>query len=89
MKAPTRQAEVNPEIVKKIGGTYGRTLTVKRYAGESLEGTGSLVFDQEHRKVYCSLSERACEKTLQNFIKTLNSMCKQHYRLVTFHSFDN
>ena len=84
MKAPTRQAEVNPEIVKVVGGSYGITVTVERCGDEALEGTGSLVFDQQYRKVYCSLSERACKKTLDKFMKTLNEHSKSPYKLVSF-----
>jgi hypothetical protein len=37
--------------------------------GESLEGTGSLIFDEQNKKIYCCLSERASLETLNNFMK--------------------
>ncbi len=42
----------------------------------------------ENRKVYCSLSERADEKLLQNFMEKFNSISKTPYRCVTWHSCD-
>ena len=47
MKALTRQKEVNPEIIKEIG--FKNYCTIHKLnpfdSSESLEGTGSLVFD--------------------------------------------
>lgn len=90
MKAPTRQAEVNPKIIKQIGGQYKQVINLTpALDGEALEGTGSLIIDNKHKKVYCSLSERACEATLYKFMSQLNAICKnKKYRLVTFHASD-
>lgn len=57
--------------------------------GEYLEGTGSLIFDQQNKKVYCCLSERASLETLNNFIKKLNDFSDKPYRLITFHAVDS
>lgn len=60
MKAPSRQAEVNPKIVKEIGKNYKKQIVLKPSApGECLEGTGSLVFDHKFKRLYVSISERA------------------------------
>lgn len=57
--------------------------------GESLEGTGSLIFDEQNKKIYCCLSERASLETLNNFIKILNNLSEKPYRLITFHAVDS
>ena len=76
--------------MSRIGARYNVYFAVERAEeSEALEGTGSLVFDHENYKVYCQLSERACRKTLDGFMKKWNSLCQHPYRLVTFHSFDN
>ena len=47
MKAFTRQQEVNPKIIADIGKKYKNVIRVlPAKEGESLEGTGSLIFDE-------------------------------------------
>jgi hypothetical protein len=47
MKAFTRQQEVNPQIIADIGKKYKNVIRVlPAKEGESLEGTGSLIFDE-------------------------------------------
>jgi hypothetical protein len=76
MKAPSRQAEVNPKIVSQIGKSYAKQVVLKpSNKGESLEGTGSLVFDHKFKRVYVCISERASPSTLTSYLKTLNSHC--------------
>ena len=59
--------------------------------GESLEGTGSLVFDHKFKRLYVCISERACALTLNNYLKVINSHCLpgKEYTMVTFKAFDN
>ena len=76
MKAPSRQAEYNPQIVKEIGSSYRKHIKIPAMGkDESLEGTGSLVFDHKYKRLYVCISERACAKTLQNYLKVLNEQC--------------
>ena len=58
--------------------------------GESLEGTGSLVFDHKYKRLYVCISERACAKTLNNYLKVLNEQCLRGmgYTMVTFKAVD-
>lgn len=92
MKAKNRQAEVNPKVVKEIGGNYKKVIKLPASAkGEALEGTGSLVFDHKFKRLYVSISERACAKTLNDYLKVLNENCLpgKQYTLITFKAFDN
>ena len=59
--------------------------------GESLEGTGSLVFDHKFKRLYVCISERASAKTLNNYLKLINAEClkKKGYTMITFKAFDN
>jgi hypothetical protein len=59
--------------------------------GEALEGTGSLVFDHKFKRLYVCISERACSKTLNNYLKQLNENCApgKQYNMITFKAFDN
>jgi hypothetical protein len=92
MNAKSRQAEVNPKIVKEIGGNYKKIIKLPPSAkGEALEGTGSLVFDHKFKRLYVCISERACSKTLNNYLKVLNDSCLpgKQYTMITFKAFDN
>ena len=92
MKAPSRQAEYNPQIVKEIGKSYQKHIKIPVAAkGESLEGTGSIVFDHKFKRLYVCISERACARTLNNYLKIVNSNCLpgKEYTMVTFKAFDN
>ena len=89
MMAPSREKEKNPTLIKEVGGKYKHLYEVKRDDLKmSLEGTGALLFDQENRKVYCSLSERANEKLFQEFVDHFNSLCKEPYKPVVFKASD-
>lgn len=90
MKAPSRQAEINPKVIQEVGGRYGQVLELKpAKKGQSLEGTGSLVIDSTNLIVYANLSERCSEATLKDYMKLLNGQCKpgQQFKLVKFRSF--
>ena len=89
MKAASREKEKNPELVAAQSTAYGHLIDLQRQTPEqALEGTGSLLFDVENRKVYCSLSERADETLLESFMKDYNRVAKRPYRAVTWHSCD-
>ena len=53
-----------------------------------MEGTGSLLFDVENRKVYCGLSERADKVLFDSFIEKLNGLTKTPFKGVSWHSSD-
>ena len=83
MKHPSRQAEINPLIVKEIGQTYKKQIVVKRArSNEALEGTGSLIIDSHLRKVYVCTSERASAATVANFMTKFGGEATQAYKLV-------
>lgn len=85
MKVPSRQREINPDIITEIGQNYKQQLTLKAARkGEALEGTGSLVIDSRLKKIYCCLSERADFNTLIKFNMKLSKLAKQDYKLVSF-----
>ena len=45
----------------------------------ALEGTGSLLFDVENRKVYCNISKRANENIFKEFLGEFNHYAKIPY----------
>ena len=55
---------------------------------QALEGTGSLLFDVQNKKVYCQLSERADEQLLSQFMIQFNKLSKTPYRSVVWRSVD-
>ena len=56
MKNPSREAEKNPIIIKSEGKNYKHFYEMKRHhSNQALEGTGSLLFDVENKKIYCEL----------------------------------
>jgi len=89
MRVPSRQREINPLIVKEIGSQYWHVEHIRAAKkGSALEGTGSLIFDERLNKVYCSLSERACPDTLNDYMNTLNKLAQKPYKLITFNATD-
>lgn len=89
MKVPSRQREINPDIITEIGANYKKMIPLKAARkGESLEGTGSLVIDSRLRKIYCCMSERADFNTLIKFSMKLSKLAKQSYELVSFSAND-
>eukprot|EP00347_Sterkiella_histriomuscorum_P008666 403344226 len=86
MKVPTREKEKNPQIIKQLSSQYSVFLDlIRKIPDQSLEGTGSLVFDYENRKVYVKLSARADADLLQDFISELNQHSRAKYRSVVWH----
>lgn len=53
-----------------------------------MEGTGSLLFDEENKKIYCELSVRADETLLNEFVQKYNTYSKTPYRVVQWRSVD-
>lgn len=80
MLAPSRQAEVRPELVAKLG--YGPVVDLRGDAAAVLEGTGSLVLDRRARVAYACLSPRTTPAGLARFRDALG------YEVVTFHATD-
>jgi hypothetical protein len=80
MKVPSRQREINPDIITEIGKNYKMNVTLKAARkNEALEGTGSLVIDSRLKKIYCCLSERADFNTLIKFNMRLSKLAKEDY----------
>lgn len=90
MKSALRRLERNPMIIEKLMTNYRNfiDLSYLEKEGEFLESTGCLIFDNQKRRVYCSLSERASKKALKIFIESFNKFSLEPYELITFSSFD-
>ncbi|PJJ59871.1 citrulline utilization hydrolase CtlX [Hymenobacter chitinivorans] len=62
MCAPNRRAERRPDILARLGQQFAVTeivdLSPHEQQGRFLEGTGSIIFDHEHRRAYAGLSAR-------------------------------
>lgn len=85
--APSRRAEVRPEVLGELGrigpGAPRRVLDLRAEAGaEFLEGTGSLVLDRVARVAYACLSPRTSAVLLTRFCAVLG------YRPRAFHATD-
>ena len=90
MKAVSRQGEVNDKIIKDMNSLYKLHIKQKPVCkDQALEGTGSLVFDVEFKKIYCCVSVRADKETLVDFVKKFNEISLTKYKLVKFISFDD
>lgn len=90
MKSALRRLERNPIIIEKLKANYKHflDLTYLEKENEFLESTGCLIFDNAHKRIFCSLSERACKKALNVFIENFNKFSLEAFELVTFSSFD-
>jgi hypothetical protein len=75
MKAPTREREKNPTLIKKESVAYSNFLDLPRSdPNQALEGTGSLLFDNLNKKLFVNLSVRADEQLLAQFMKEYNKL---------------
>lgn len=86
MFAPNRRDERRPEIideVKKAGFQIAEIEDFSHFENEEkfLEGTGSIIFDHDHKIAYGSVSLRLDEELFKKFCH------KTGYRPVIFHSF--
>lgn len=75
MKTPNRSAERRPDIIEFISDNFevDEVNDWSKYENEglALEGTGSMIFDHVHHKIYACLSPRTNEKLLQKFAKEI------------------
>lgn len=64
MKAVSRRIEKNEKIINLLKQKYKNFLDLSylEEKNEFLEGTGSLIFDNDLKIIFCSISERATEK---------------------------
>lgn len=86
MCAPNRRLERRADILQELGQQYvlREVIDLSGYEAEGrfLEGTGSLIFDHEHRVVYAGISPRTDADLVHHVAATLG------YRPVTFHATD-
>lgn len=86
MCAPNRRAERRPDILAALQEQFHliHTLdfTAHEQEGRFLEGTGSLVFDHQHRRVYAALSVRTQPDVVQEVAEQLG------YEALTFRALD-
>ncbi|MCC2545395.1 amidinotransferase [Hymenobacter sp. BT175] len=86
MCAPNRRPERRPDIVSILGRQFQISeiidLSGMEEEGRFLEGTGSMIFDHEHRIVYAALSPRTDAVLLADVAARLA------YRPVSFHALD-
>jgi hypothetical protein len=89
MRADSREREKNPLIIAEQRKNYSHFIDLQRHhPGQALEGTGSLLFDVDNKKIYCELSVRADPALLCEFVGQFNSLSKVPYKAVTWHSVD-
>ncbi|QJX48051.1 amidinotransferase [Hymenobacter taeanensis] len=86
MCAPNRRLERRPDILATLGQQFHISevldLSGPELAGQFLEGTGSMVFDHEHRVAYAAISPRTDPNLFRQVCTLLG------YRPVLFHAFD-
>ncbi|WP_303311920.1 citrulline utilization hydrolase CtlX [Hymenobacter sp. BT730] len=86
MCAPNRRPERRPDILAALGQQFAIREILDFSAHEQqdrfLEGTGSIIFDHEHRIAYACLSPRTNAGLLQEVCAQLG------YRPVTFRAYD-
>ena len=90
MKSQLRRKERNPLIINDLKNNYKhfKDLSYLENENEFLEGTGSLIFDEKNKNIFCSISERATEKALKVFMDVINEYSSLPYKLITFKSYD-
>ncbi|SMB93107.1 amidinotransferase [Hymenobacter roseosalivarius DSM 11622] len=86
MHAPNRRPERRPDILEALRSqfTIREVVDLSHHEQEDrfLEGTGSLIFDHQHRVAYAGLSPRTDEALFQQVTSLLG------YRPVAFHATD-
>lgn len=86
MFAPNRRIERREEILEEIGESFNvsRRYTFEHYEEDDLflEGTGSMLFDRDHKIVYACLSQRTDARLIDKFCVLVE------YNRVVFHSVD-
>lgn len=85
MLTKNRRVERDPEIIEFIEENFAvnKVNDWSHYENEGLilEGTGSMIFDHIHSKVYACISPRTNEKLLKKFAKEIE------YDLIQFHAY--
>jgi len=94
MRAETREQEKNPKFIKMMRGEHSEFLNLPRVMdpkasqlSKALEGTGSLLFDNQNSKIYCNISQRAFPDVLKDFFFEFNSIAIKPFRPVTYKAF--
>jgi len=86
MFAPNRRIERREDIIDTIGETFDvkRRYTFEHYEEDEmyLEGTGSMLFDRDHKIVYACLSQRTDARLLDKFCVLVE------YQRMVFHAVD-
>lgn len=76
MFAPQRQLEVRDDVVQRMQDQFAftRRISLDDFAKKEqfLEGTGSMILDRPHRKVYACHSNRTHQEVLQAFAKKMD-----------------
>lgn len=85
MKSPLRRSEIQRDLPERLAQARFEVRSVVDWSdwsehGQYLEGTGSLVQDPLHHKVYAALSERTDMEAVQRFAEQFN------YEPICFHS---
>jgi len=86
MFAPNRRIERREDIIDELGKTFkvDRRYTFEHYEEDEmyLEGTGSMLFDRDHKIVYACLSQRTDARLIDKFCVLVE------YERVVFHAVD-
>lgn len=87
MFAPTRRLERSEEIIAQVLGSGFRSnkrlnFESNEQRGRFLEGTGSIIFDHQHKLAYACLSPRTDADLLEELCQAIG------YQKVVFHSVD-
>jgi len=85
MKAINRRLERRPEIIEMLHSKYPNLIDLSRNEdrGLYLEGTGSIVLDNQNKKAYATLSERTSSNLIYEWSKKIN------YETITFSAYDS
>lgn len=88
MKVPSRQREVNQQIVNDLLGDDGHCIDFTSYnlTSQVLEGTGVLIFDPLNHKIYAGISQRWELDVWEHLIEELNKKSIVPFKLVTFNA---
>jgi hypothetical protein len=84
MEAPNRRLERNETIIDSLKKRASKVIDLSSFEDQNrfLEGTGSIIFDHDHRLAFC------CESSRSD-VKLLESLCRQiNYEAISFLSED-
>lgn len=88
-----RRAERKEDIIRGLKNIVGKdnVIDLTHYEGEgkALEGTGSLIFDHTHHKVYMCCSPRSNPKVLKDLLAQIEQKIGIQYDPVIFNARDN